>query len=82
MNQSRQNTVKRHNRQERRTNKGGPAFRNVAGATFLVTVAVEEARQRGQMSRRDTSGMRVGEVNDYVDLCRREWGVTEWAEEG
>lgn len=70
------------NRSERRAQGGrGPAFCNVAGATWLVTCAVEEARKRGYMSRRDTQGMRQAEFNDYQELCRREWGVTDWEPE-
>lgn len=66
------------NRSERRSQAHGPAYQNVAPATWLVTCAVEEARKRGYMSRTDTHGMRQSEYNDYVDLCRREWGVLEW----
>jgi len=65
-------------RKQRRAKLNGPALKNVAAATWLVTVMVEEARKRGFMSRRDTERMSDAEVNSYITLCSQEWGITGW----
>jgi hypothetical protein len=55
--------------------------RCVAAATMTVTVALEEVRRRGYLHRDDTRHMTHAEYNDYVDLAKRELGVTEWQPE-
>lgn len=54
------------------------AGRCVAAATMTVTVALETVRKRGTLHRDDTRSMSSAEYNAYVDLARRELGVTEW----
>lgn len=54
------------------------AGHNLAAANMSVTVAVEEARKRGMLSPRDAERLSRAEAAQYVDLARREWGVTEW----
>lgn len=55
--------------------------RCVAAATMTVTVALEEVRKRGYLHRDDTRYMTHAEYNDYVNLAKRELGVTEWEPE-
>lgn len=55
--------------------------RCVAAATMTVTVALEDVRKRGYLHRDDTRYMTQAEYNDYVDLAKRELGVTEWQPE-
>ena len=54
------------------------AVRHVAAATMTVTVALEEVRKRGFMSRDDVRYMTTSERNDYIDLAKRELGVESW----
>jgi len=58
-----------------------PAMCNIEAATMTVTVAIEEARRRGMMSRRDLNYMTPPERTAYVSLCNKEWGVREWEPE-
>jgi len=50
----------------------------LAAANMSVTVAVEEARKRGALSPRDCENLTHAETDQYMDLARREWGVTTW----
>jgi hypothetical protein len=43
-----------------------------------VTVAVEEARKRGALSKLDTKYLSDAEAAEYVNLAAREWGITSW----
>jgi len=51
---------------------------NLEAANMSVTCAVEEARKRGYLSPRDCEGLTHAETDQYMRLCRMEWGVTEW----
>jgi len=54
------------------------AGHNIAAANMSVTVAVEEARKRGYLSPRDCERLTHAETDQYMDLARREWGITEF----
>lgn len=61
-------------------NRPAGARRCLEAATMGVTVAVEEARQRGAMSTYDAKHLSRPERRQYERLCASEWGITEWAQ--
>lgn len=58
----------------------GGAGRCLAPATMTVTIAVRVSygRRRGFLSQTDTENMSRAEVNSYLDLAKREWGITTY----